>query len=103
MFMHYFGGGVGHLCQGVFMDVNSGMDVDSGLEDGISHQLGQAFRLPQVASNQDQAERDATLLSSDSGSDSQSNTDESECNSDDDLGPDDGENSDVDDNGYASF
>lgn len=100
--MRYFGGGVGHLSQSVFKDVNSGMDVDSALEHSISHQS--AFKLPEETSNQDQAEREEEVdSSSDSGSDSDSDIDGSECNSDDNLGPEDGENSDVDDNGYASF
>jgi hypothetical protein len=99
MFMRYFGGGVGHLSQRVFEDVNPSMDVDSGLEDSISHQSAQAFKLPRETSNQDQGEREEVVdSSSDSGSDS-----ESDIDSDDTLGPEDGENSDVDDNGYASF
>ena len=112
--MRYFGGGIGHLWQGVPQRVMYDMDVDTEPEDdsmGEAH-VKDPFNvqvLQPLVESPDQAEVDESLSSSDSDSDSDSSSDLdsnatwSDCDSDDDLGPEDGENSDDDDNLYSSF
>jgi hypothetical protein len=115
MFMHYFGGGIGHLRQDFFQEVTCNMDVDSELEedsacqphvrDDRDIQLGTPELL---AESSDQTERkeaevDDPLSDSESDSDLDSNANWSDRYSDDELGPEDGENSGDDDNGYASL
>lgn len=113
--MRYFGGGIGHLWQGVPQRVTYDMDVDSEPEDdslcrarGMDSFNVQANALEPLVDSPDQAEVDESLSGSDSGSDLDSNanrsdSDDGDCDSDDDdLGPEDGENSD-DDNFYSSF
>jgi hypothetical protein len=115
--MRYFGGGIGHLWQGVPQRVTYDMDMDAEPEDGSMGQIHvrdppNALVLEPLVTveSPDQAEVDKSLSGSDNGSDSDSssdldsNTTWSECDSDsDDLGLEDGENSDDDDNLYSSF
>jgi len=114
--MRYFGGGIGHLWQGVPQRVTYNMDVDAEPEDDGMGQTrvcepfnGQV--LEPLVEGPDQAEVDESLSGSDSDSDGDSSSDLdsnatwSNCDSDDDdlLGPEDGESSDDDDNLYSSF
>jgi hypothetical protein len=117
MFMCYLGGGIGHLWQGVPQRVTYDMDMDAEPEDDSISQAHirdpfnvLALELLVMVESPDQAEGDESLsysgsgLNSDSNSDLDSNTTQSDCHSDDeDLGPEDGENSDDNDNLYYSF
>jgi hypothetical protein len=115
MFMRYFGGGIGHLGQGLLQEVTCNMDVDPepeeytmhqpNVRDGLYMQL-ETPKLPAESSDQterEEAEVDCPLSDSESDSDSGSNATWSDRSSDNDLGPEDGENGDDDDNGYAAL
>jgi hypothetical protein len=114
MFMHYFGGGIGHFRQGLLQDMTHDMDVDSEAEEDwtqphvrdnleVAHEV---LVLPVEWPDQAEMEEAEVDPVSDSKSESDLgfNASGSDQDSDDDLGPEDGENSDDDDdNGYASF
>lgn len=125
MFMHYFGGGIGHIhlhnpAYGVTPD--EGMDVDGQAEDNIGNPADDLpfSEFQQTRENQEEfglQNNDGSGFQSDSGSEldsgdesddhhSMSDTsDDISCEEDsDDLGPEDGENGDDDDDdGYASL
>jgi hypothetical protein len=113
MFMRYFGGGIGHLRQGLSQEATYDMDVDSEPEEDSICQPhardppdAHSKTLESLAESLDQTARevevDEEISGSESGSDFDSNATGSDCDSDgDDRGLEDGENSD--NNGYASF
>lgn len=117
--MRYFGGGIGHLRQGLSQDPTYDMDMDSEPEEDSICQPhvrdsldAHPKTLESLAESSDQAERevevDEDFSDSESGSEIDSEIDSNTTGSDrdsdgDDLGLDDGENSDNEDDGYASF
>jgi hypothetical protein len=96
MFMHYFGGGIGHLRQDFFQEVTHKMDVDSepkeysmhwsNIRDSLDTQL-KTPKLPAESSDKterEEAQVDDHLLDSASDSDFGSNVTWSDHYSDDD-------------------